>query len=174
MSTFKGKRIGKLQNNDWNVLIFVTKRINKERMKIWISKKRYFFRYTWSTYLWMHPRIYIPSTHSTDKKTIMVKYILRQVWGNWCRTGSDLSRRRKYFKPILTIIESVDTILSSNTPPITTPIFLAKPFTTPVGVQWIITDNYHWIRRKVRTLSRIFFKRTYLEKTYLKSGSYFL
>ena len=61
-----------------------------------------------------------------------------------------ISRRRKYFKPMLAIQESVETIFLLTSPPSATPILLVKALSTSVFVQIIITNNYHWIIIKVR------------------------
>ena len=55
---------------------------------------------------------------------------------------------------MLTIWESVETILLSNTPPSDTPRFPVKAFSTPGAVKIIIIDDYHWIRIMVRKFSK--------------------
>ena len=55
---------------------------------------------------------------------------------------------------MLEIWESVETILLLTTSPSDTPSFLEKALSTPGFVWRIITDGYHWIRRKGRKISK--------------------
>ena len=83
----------------------------------------------------------------------MVTQLLRQFRGNWCRIALTLFSSRHYVKPMLAIWESVNTILFTTAPQISSPIFLVKALSNPGGVKTIIIDNYDWIRRKVRNKS---------------------
>ena len=72
---------------------------------------------------------------------------------------------------MLTIWDSVDAILSSTAPPSSTLIFPAKEFSTPGAVQRIITDGYHWIKRKARFRKKC--SRGNIQKySYHKAGLY--
>ena len=96
--------------------------------------------------------MYVRITHYVEKRIIIVTQLLIWVWWNWCRTASHLSRRRHYFKPMLARWDSIEIILSLNASPSVTLRFMVKAFSTPGVVRRIVTDNYHWIRRKVRNL----------------------
>ena len=70
--------------------------------------------------------------------------------------------------------ESVETILSSPAPPSATPIFPVKALIIPGVVQIILTDNYNWIKRKVRKFQKKSPRGHIKRQTYHKSGSYVL
>ena len=75
----KGKRVSEPQDIARENLISVTNIIRKERVKVWMVNPKVLLRYYGSTDLWTHPRMYVPITHSADRRMIMVAKLLRQV-----------------------------------------------------------------------------------------------